>query len=195
MQNYTLIWKFIGASPPNWDLVMWIKDKWKTKVYIHLNIGAKHFIMMIFMNLEDFSRVFENGPYFLKNACLFIQFWMHCFNWDKEKILASPIWVILYPISIKYWKEDILVKIGNTIGNYVKSSEINKSKRCITYARICMYINVSEPLLESIFIFPHDEDIMQPIRYEHINFFVEGAMNMATSTRNSPLQIPPSQRI
>lgn len=58
-----------------------------------------------------------------------------------------------------------------------------------------MYKNVLEPLLESIFIFPSDEDIMQPIRYENIIFFVEGTMNLATSTGNSPSQIPTSQRI
>lgn len=136
-------------------------------MHIHLQIGAKSFIINVFMNLEDCSRVFENFPYFLKSACLS----MPCFNWDKETILASPIWVILYAISIKYWKEGILVGIGNTIGNYVKSIEINKCKRCIAYAKICMYMNISKPLLESIVIFPHDEDIIQPIHYEHIMFF------------------------
>lgn len=135
-------------------------------MHIHLQIGATGFIMNIFMNLEDCSRVFDYFPCFLKNACLS----MPCFNWDKEKILASPIWVILDAISIKYWKEGILVGNGNTIGNYVKSIEINKCKRCIVYARICMYMNVSKPLLESIFDFPHDEDIIQPIHYEHIMF-------------------------
>ena len=136
-------------------------------MHINLQIGATCFIMNIFMNLEDCSRIFDNFPYFIKISCLS----MPCFNWDKEKILASPIWEILDAISTKYWKEGILVGIGNTIGNYVKSIEINKCKRCIVYALICMYMNVSKPLLESIVIFPHDEDITQPIHYEHIMLF------------------------
>jgi len=53
----------------------------------------------------------------------------HCIP-DKEKKFLAPIWEI--------------VGIGNIIGNYVKVSEITKSKRCIAYSRICVYMNVLE---------------------------------------------------
>jgi len=55
-------------------------------------------------------------------------------------------------------------------------------------------MNASGLLLKSIFIFPHDEDIIQPIDYEHIPFVVKGTMNMNTFIGTSPSSIPPSQR-
>lgn len=84
--------------------------------------------MMIFINLEDCSKFVMNSPYFLNNTILFILFWMPHFIREKEKNWAALIWEI--------------VGIGNIIANYVKLSEITKSKRCIAYFGICVYMNV-----------------------------------------------------
>jgi len=99
-------------------------------VNVDLQIGAKGFLMMIFINLGDCSKVVMNGRYFLNNAILFILFWTPHFIPEKEKILVAPIWEI--------------VGIANIIGNYVKVSEITKSKRFLAYSRICVYMNVLE---------------------------------------------------
>lgn len=65
-----------------------IKAKWKLKVHIDLHIGVKGFHTIMFTTLQDHSREFENGPYFLNNVSLFIRFWMPHFNPKKEKFLA-----------------------------------------------------------------------------------------------------------
>jgi len=42
--------------------------------------------------------------------------------------------------------------IGNTIGIYVKSFEATKQRRYTSYARICVYLNIAEPLPGTIIL-------------------------------------------
>jgi hypothetical protein len=42
--------------------------------------------------------------------------------------------------------------IGNTLGSFVKMSEITKTTKYTSYARICVYMNVVGSLPESIVI-------------------------------------------
>jgi len=46
----------------------WSNAKWDLKVHVDLYIGVNDFITMIFTNLDDHSRAFENGPYFLSTT-------------------------------------------------------------------------------------------------------------------------------
>jgi hypothetical protein len=66
--------------------------------------------------------------------------------------------------------EEILMGIGNTVGQYVKSSEAKKQRKYTSYARICVYINISKALLGSVTLECQDEDLNQTIDYDHIPF-------------------------
>jgi hypothetical protein len=60
--------------------------------------------------------------------------------------------------------------IGKTLGIYVKSSEATKQRRYTSYARICVYMNISKALPGSVTLEYQDEDWIQTIDYEHIPF-------------------------
>lgn len=93
MKDHALICKFIGFWPTERDLVKWIQLRWKPKGHIDLKLGAKGFFTVIFMNLEDKERIFEEGPYFMNNAGLFMRHWEERYNPNAEKLLAAPVWV------------------------------------------------------------------------------------------------------
>ena len=72
---------------------------------------------------------------------------------------------------MEYWCEEILMEIGNILGNFVKVSEQTRQRRYYTsYARICIYLDISKDLPGGIDLTSEDEDWFQAIYYEQITF-------------------------
>lgn len=106
----------------------------------------------------------------MNNAGLFMRYWEDRYNPDDEKIMEAPIWVRLFVLLIEFWDREILEGIGNSIGTFVKVAESTKRGKYTSYARICVYMNIADPLPEFIEVEYHDEIWQQPIDYEHIPF-------------------------
>jgi len=73
MKYHALICKFIGVWPTEKDLTKSIQQKWQPRGHIELKLGARGFFTVIFLNLQDKEKVFENGPYFHYNVGLFMR--------------------------------------------------------------------------------------------------------------------------
>ena len=194
MRDYALICKFVGYWPAEKDMLTWIQQRWKPKGHVELKLGAKGFFTVIFSNLEDRERIFEEGPYFMNNAGLFMRDWVDCYNPEKESMLAAPIWIRLFGLPTEFWDPEILKGIGNTIGSFVKVAESTKRGRYTTYARICAYMNITEPLLDSIELEYHDEIWNQPIDYEHIPFRCRRCHEYGHLYRECPITLAEKER-
>lgn len=79
-------------------------------------------------------------------------YWTKRFNLDKEYFTNVPIWIRLYSLPRELWKEEGLVGIGNTIEPYIKTTEVTRQMCYTTYVKICVYMNVSNTILESILL-------------------------------------------
>eukprot|EP00253_Pinus_taeda_P017343 PITA_17343 len=170
MRDHAIICRFVGYWPSERELYRWIDQRWKPRGQVDLKLGAQGFFTAIFSNLEDKNRIFEEGPYFLNNAGLFMKFWEERYNPEKETMMDAPVWVRLFGLPDEFWDPEILEGIGNTIGSFVKTAEITKRGKYNAYARICVYINLAEPLPENVEVEYHDSIWKQPLDYEHIPF-------------------------
>eukprot|EP00253_Pinus_taeda_P036581 PITA_36581 len=170
MRDHALIYRFVGYWPSERELYRWIDQRWKPRGQVDLKLGAQGFFTAIFSNLEDKNRIFEEGPYFLNNAGLFMKFWEERYNPEKETMMDAPVWVRLFGLPDEFWDPEILEGIGNTIGSFVKAAEAAKRGKYNAYARICVYINLADPLPDNVEVEYHDTIWKQPIDYEHIPF-------------------------
>jgi len=170
MKDHALIGKFIGIWPTEKALLWWIQTHWKPKGHFDLQLGSKGFFTIIFFNMEDRNRVFEGGPYFFNSAGLYLRFWKEKFNPDKEDLTVAPIWVRLYSLPSEFWLPEVLEDIGNALGHFVKISDQTQLSRYTSYARICVYMNISQDIPEAITLTWEDDEWTQPLDYEHIPF-------------------------
>ena len=76
----------------------------------------------------------------------------------------------MYCLPIEYWAEDILTEIGNLLGNFVKVSEHTRQRRYTSYAKICMYLDISKHLPDGIDLTWEYEDWFEAIDYEQLPF-------------------------
>ena len=68
------------------------------------------------------QKIFENGPYCYNSTGLFLRPSKERFDPDNEKLMIAPVWIRMYSLPTEYWKEEILMDIGNTLGNFIKVS-------------------------------------------------------------------------
>ena len=170
MRDHALIGKFIGTWPTERALRSWIHSKWHPKGHISLHLGAKGFFTAVFNYLEDRNRILDGGPYFFNSAGLFLKGWVERFNPDKEDLRNAPVWIRLYSLPWEYWQEETLQEIGNSIREFVKIAEETKLCRYTSYARICVYMDLKQPLPYSISLFHEDSEWIQVLDYEHVPF-------------------------
>lgn len=186
-KDHALIGKFLGFWPTERALIGWIKAVWKPKGHYDLQLGAKGFFTIVFFNLEDRTRVFENGPYFFNSAGLFLRVWRERFSPETEDLSIAPVWVRLFSLPAEFWDPSILEDIGNSIGIFVKMAEQTKLARYTSFARICVYMNISKDLPEAIKLTWQDEVWVQPLDYENLPFRCKICHEHGHLLRNYPL--------
>ena len=108
--------------------------------------------------MEDINSVLDGGDYFFYSTRLFLRPWKENLYSDKEDMRIVSIWIRLYSLLSEYWDSEILEDVGNNMGTFIKIFEQTKVKRYTAYARICVCIDLSKELLESIKMSWEDED-------------------------------------
>jgi len=73
-----------------------------------------------------------------------------------------------------YWDPEILEGIGNSLGSFVKIAEATARGQYTSFTRICVYMNISEPLPDMIELEYVGAVWQQPLDYEHIPFRCRG---------------------
>ena len=120
--------------------------------------------------------------------------WVENYNPDKEKLLAAPVWIRLFGLPSEFWDPEILKGIGNSIGSFVKVAESTKRGKYTTYSRICAYMNITEPLPDTIELEYHDEIWNQTLDYEHIPFRCRRCHEYGHLLRECPITLAEKAR-
>jgi len=194
MRDHALIGKFIGTWPTERALRSWINTKWHPKGHLSLHLGAKGFFTAVFNYLEDRNKILYGGPYFFNSAGLYLKGWVEIFNPDKEDLSCAPVWIRLYSLPWEYWEEKSLQEIRNSIGKFVKIAEETKLCRYTSYARIYVYMDLKQPLPDTVSFFHEDSEWVQVIDYEHVPFRCRKCHEIGHLYRDCPQnKIPSSQ--
>ena len=61
-----------------------------------------------------------------------------------------PIQVRMHNLPIHFWHYKVSIAIGNTLGKYLKIDGDKLIKRIFTFSRICVEVDLSQGLPESI---------------------------------------------
>ena len=174
MGTIAIICKFMGLWPTEKALQMWIKYHWKPKGSIDLHLGSKGFFTVVFSNIEDKDKIFEGGPYFYVEVCLYMRPQMMNFVQKQETFTLFPVWVRLYSLPLDYQQTETLVAIGNKLGHFVKVSEATRRGKYTSFARICVEMDLSGALPDEVILEVFYEEWVQTVDCEHAKY----AMNM-----------------
>ena len=131
---------------------------------------ANNYFMVPFNCIADKNRVFEGGPYFYNKVGLFIKPWHAGFNPIEELPNRVPVWVHFLRFSVECCREDVLHLLAPVLGNPVETSSQTLGKKVMTFAHICVEIDLSRPLPDAIEMCAGSYSWVQHLDYETLPF-------------------------
>jgi len=168
LQNQAVICRFNGFWPRSHDLHAWIYQNWTANC--QLLLCSKGFFVVQFESMDDYQKVFLQGPWFWGRAGLFITPWFPEFDANTMVVTKMPVWVRLPNLPLPYWHHEVLEDIGNLLGSFIKSDKERQDKGLFTYARICVEIDLSKGLPDRMHL-KHESHIwLQRLDYENTAF-------------------------
>ncbi|KAK2661696.1 hypothetical protein Ddye_000270 [Dipteronia dyeriana] len=113
---------------------------------------------------DDLDYVLTSGPWVIANKYLVTQRWRPNFVPGEDTIQSMPIWVRLSKLLMEWMDFDLLWSIGGMFGRMCKVDSITMNLAEGRFARICVEIDISKPLLGSLSI---DDRIIR-VEYESL---------------------------
>ena len=131
---------------------------------------ANSYFMVTFNCIADRNQVFEGGPYFHNKVGLFIKPWHAGSNPAKELPNCVILWVHLQRFPVECCQEDVLHLLASVLGNLIGTSSQTLGKKVMTFACICVEIDLSRPLPDAIEMCAGSHSWVQHLDYETLPF-------------------------
>lgn len=107
-----------------------------------------------------------------------------------------PVWVRLHNLMLHFRLPKVFEAMGNVIGKYLKQDMEILTIGIHTFARICVEVDLSQGLPDSIILIHNNIQWNQPLDYENTAFRCRGYQKMVTSlvTAHKPEKKPEETR-
>ncbi|GMY36392.1 Endonuclease/exonuclease/phosphatase [Fagus crenata] len=129
-----------------------------------IDLGHDFFLTCLKLN-EDYSKVVNGGPWFIGQQFLTLCRWTPGFRPSEAKISTTAVWARLPELPIEFNNKTMLRRIGTQLGTLLKIDARTMDNEHGHFARVCVQIDLDQPLTAKIRIGNHD----QKIQYEGIS--------------------------
>ncbi|GAU17846.1 hypothetical protein TSUD_329720 [Trifolium subterraneum] len=124
-----------------------LKQMWVRNGIINIVDVGHDFFLVTFTNKEDHYRALIEGPWLIYDNYLVVREWSPNFHPAGEVIKHVAVWVRFSGLPIEYYDTKMLHFIGNRIGRTVKVDRTTQSQARGKYARLCVEVDLTKPLL------------------------------------------------
>ena len=110
------------------------------------------FYLIRFGLAKDYDKVLREGPWFISGQFLSIRAWEPYLKPSTAKYSSVAVWVRLPELLIEFFEQKALKDIGQAIGPVLRIDTHTASKSRGRFARICVQVNLDNPLIRTIMI-------------------------------------------
>ncbi|XP_058733532.1 uncharacterized protein LOC131605159 [Vicia villosa] len=111
-----------------------------------VDLGNDYFTAS-FANNDDHYRALMEGPWLIYDHYLSVQEWKPNFCPSSDAVEQIAVWVRISGLPLEYYDARVLAFIGNRIGTTVKVDRNTLKIERGKYARLCMQVDLTKPLL------------------------------------------------
>ncbi|KAK2456904.1 hypothetical protein QL285_004229 [Trifolium repens] len=129
-----------------------LKQMWVKKGIIHIIDLGNEYYLVTFSHEFDHDTALLNGPWFIYDHYLTVKEWSPDFHPQSDTIKNVAVWVRISGLPIEYYDARVLKTIGNKIGSTVKVDKNTLMQERGKYARICVEVDLTKPLLAMFMI-------------------------------------------
>lgn len=160
-----IIIKVLGRSIGFNVLVRKLNSIWQPKGRFSIIDLGNEFYLVKFFLVDDLSFVMSGGPWMIFDHYLTIRQWHQNFDPLTASIDKVAVWVRFPGLPIEFYDSKFLMHLGNLIGKPLKVDSTTESATRGKYARMCVEVDLSKPLLSRYNL----EDKVRTIEYEGIH--------------------------
>ncbi|XP_058784964.1 uncharacterized protein LOC131659629 [Vicia villosa] len=120
---------------------------WVRRGVISIIDLSNDYYLVAFSHEDDKKAAMENGPWFIYDHYLTVKDWKPNFKPETESIDEVVVWVRISDLPIEYYDPRALAFFGDRIGKTVKVDNTTRKQERGRYARICVTVNLSKPLV------------------------------------------------
>nr|POE75443.1 hypothetical protein CFP56_50698 [Quercus suber] len=145
-----IIVKLVGRSVGFTYLKSKLSQLWRPSArmdFVDLSYG---FFLVRFFSKEDLDSILMKGPWFIGDHFLSIRPWEPCFKPSTTNVALIAVWIRLYELPIELYDIEVLKQIRESIGKVLRINSHTALEARGKYARICIQIDVNEPLVNTI---------------------------------------------
>ncbi|KAL7246411.1 hypothetical protein ACSBR2_001502 [Camellia fascicularis] len=139
---------------------------WKSKGLKEVQTNGDGFMFFIFDSPESCREVLEGGPWYIGGYLLILKQWKRMMKLAKEKFTKIPIWVKFFNIPMEYWDPDGFSRVASTIGTPLFLDQLTARGSKLTFARVCIEIEVTSKLPTYFQILCDDEAVLIRVEYQ-----------------------------
>lgn len=162
----TLIMKFSAGRPSLQDIRSHIAAEWQLASPPAVGLLDPRHVTIHMGSFADTTRALSRNSNRIQNSLFRLFRWSPDFKIGKDSSMAA-VWVKLHNLPLQYYNETSLHRIGSVIGTVLRICPRTLDFTQQMYARVCIELDVSKPLLEKIFIgITKEHGWYQEIEYE-----------------------------
>lgn len=159
-----LIGFVVGETPTVNYMENFVEKEWKAKPKVLMH--DEGYFAFKFLNKVEKERILEEGPYYINSRPLVLKEWELDFVFDKAVLSSIPIWVKFPGLPVGYWSVEALSKVASAVGKPIHTDNFTANADRISYARILVEVDVSQPLPDMMVIETPSGPRDQPIDYD-----------------------------
>ncbi|GAA0145571.1 hypothetical protein LIER_05740 [Lithospermum erythrorhizon] len=181
----SLITKCYGKRLGFQYLSLKVKQLWPTKGTISIIDLGDDFFITRFSLEEDYLKALHGGPWFINGFFLATRLWEPNFNPHSTTTKSGAVWLRLPSLPVEYYDIEILKDVGSQVGTLlcIDTRTVNNERG--RFARICVQIDLDKPIIPSIIIGNHSQNIL----YENVHLCFECGL-LGHDSLNCPTKIP-----
>ncbi|KAF5182809.1 zinc ion binding / nucleic acid binding protein [Thalictrum thalictroides] len=113
-------------------------------------ITDKQLYYFKFVSEEDKRKVIEMGPVFIVGRVFIISNWSPEIEAQRDYITSVPIWAKILDLPKELWTDDGISYAASLIGNPKCMDELTAKRKRLSFARVCVEVDVSRELPKTI---------------------------------------------
>ncbi|XP_028770189.1 uncharacterized protein LOC114727667 [Neltuma alba] len=157
----SLIVKLLGVQIPKHVLIDRVRRMWKPKEPMKVTPLSNGYYIVSFTSREDKDYAFQEGPWMIEDHYLIVQRWRPNFNpWKVDVQRKIAAWVRIPDLPMEFYNVESLGIIGNMIGKTIKVDRSTSIYDKGGFARICVEIDLQQPLLPAFMAFGEEWQIV-----------------------------------
>ncbi|XP_054796630.1 uncharacterized protein LOC129302000 [Prosopis cineraria] len=153
----SLIVKLLGKPITRALLKTRLQRMWRTTEPINVMVLNNGYFIVSFTSKEVWDHAYQEGPWMMDDHYLLIQKWRLNFNMSKADTQGCIVaWIRILDLPVEFYSVEALRHIGNMVGKTIKLDLSTSLHDKGGFARICVELDLDQPLLSSFVAFGED---------------------------------------